>query len=143
MLQVNDISTYYGQIRALDLVTLTVKPGEIVTDLLLPAPRPGTRSTYRKVRSRGSWDFALAGAAVAVQLEAGKVAKARIVLSGAAPVPWRTKRAEEALIGEVLDSGTIRSVAAAAVAGAQPMSGNAYKIELVKGVVEEALLAIA
>lgn len=120
-----------------------LKPGEILTEVLLPTPAAGLRSTYRKVRSRGSWDFALAGAAVALVVAGGKVTKARVVLSGVAPVPWRAKKAEEALTGKVLDPATIRTAAEAAVALAQPMTGNAFKVDLVRGAVEEALLAIA
>jgi xanthine dehydrogenase YagS FAD-binding subunit len=120
-----------------------LRPGEILTEVLVPAPPAGSRSTYLKVRSRGSWDFALAGAAVVLVVAGGKVTKARVVLSGVAPVPWRAKKAEEALAGKTLDPATIRAAAAAASAGAQPMSGNAFKVDLVGGAVEEALLAIA
>jgi xanthine dehydrogenase YagS FAD-binding subunit len=120
-----------------------LKPGEIVTEVLLPPSPAGLRSTYRKIRSRGAWDFALAGAAVALVVTRGKVTKARIVLSGVAPIPWRAKKAEDALIGKVLDSLSIKAAAEAATALAQPMTGNAYKIDLVKGAVEEALLAVA
>jgi xanthine dehydrogenase YagS FAD-binding subunit len=120
-----------------------LRPGEILTEVLLPAPAAGSRSTYRKVRSRGSWDFALAGAAVALVVTGGKVTKARVALSGVAPVPWRAKKAEEALTGKALDPATIHAAAEAAVAGAQPMTGNAYKVDVVRGAVEEALLAVA
>jgi xanthine dehydrogenase YagS FAD-binding subunit len=119
-----------------------LKPGEILTGVFLPA-QAGLLSAYRKVRSRGAWDFALAGAAVAAVVTAGKVTRARVVLSGVAPVPWRARKAEEALVGKALDPAAIRAAAAAAAAGAQPMSGNAYKADLVKGAVEEALLALA
>ncbi len=120
-----------------------LRPGEILTEVLVPAPLAGSRSTYLKVRSRGSWDFALAGAAVVLVVAGGKVTKARVVLSGVAPIPWRAKKAEEALTGKVLDPATIRAAADAVTAGAQPMSGNAFKVDLVRGAVEEALLAIA
>ncbi len=119
-----------------------LKAGEILTEVFLPA-QAGLLSTYRKVRSRGAWDFALAGAAVALVVAGGKVAKARVVLSGVAPVPWRAKKAEEALTGKALDPAVIRAAAEAATAGAQPMSGNAYKVDLLRGAVEEALRAIA
>ena len=120
-----------------------LRPGEILTEVLVPAPPAGSRSTYLKVRSRGSWDFALAGAAVVLVVAGGKVTKARVVLSGVAPIPWRAKKAEEALTGKVLDPATIRAATDAVTAGAQPMSGNAFKVDLVRGAVEEALLAIA
>jgi xanthine dehydrogenase YagS FAD-binding subunit len=118
-------------------------PGEIVTEVLLPAPRPGARGAYRKVRARGAWDFALAGAAVVVEIAAGKVTGARIVLSGVAPVPWRCPAAEMALIGRPLALASARRAAEAAVAGAEPLSENGYKVALARGVVEEALLSLA
>jgi xanthine dehydrogenase YagS FAD-binding subunit len=118
-------------------------PGEIVTEVLLPAPRPAARSAYRKVRSRGAWDFALAGAAGVVGVEGGKVAFARVVLAGVAPTPWRSPAAELALVGHRLDLVVARRAAEAAVAGAEPLSENGYKMALVRGVVEEALLSVA
>ena len=119
-----------------------VDPGEIVTEILLPAPRPGTKSTYRKVRARGAWDFALAGAAVALAVKEGKVESARIVLSGVAPVPWRVPAAEQALAGHRLDARVIAQAAEAAAAKAEPMGQNGYKVALVQGVVAEALEAL-
>jgi xanthine dehydrogenase YagS FAD-binding subunit len=117
-----------------------VKPGELVTEILLPAPRPNTRSTYRKVRARGAWDFALAGAAVVVSTgKDGKVELARIVLSGVAPVPWRVTAAEQVLVGHKPDAKVIAQAAEAAAAKAEPMGQNAYKVALVKGVVADAL----
>ena len=112
-----------------------------MTEILLPAPRPGTKSTYRKVRARGAWDFALAGAAVAVTLKEGKVDAARIVLSGVAPVPWRVPAAEQALVGHKPDAKVIAQAAEAAAAKAEPMGQNGYKVALVRGVVAEALEA--
>jgi len=119
-----------------------VGPGEIVTDVLLPAPAAGLRSTYRKVRPRQTWDFALVGAAVALRLAGGRVAEARIVLSGVAPMPWRVPRAEAALTGRRLDARTIAASAAAAADGAAPLEQNAYKVPLVRGLVEERLQAL-
>lgn len=120
-----------------------VDPGEIVTEILLPAPRAGTTSTYRKVRARGAWDFALAGAAVVLsRAKDGKVDAARIVLSGVAPVPWRVPAAEHVLVGHKPDAKVIAQAAEAAAAKAEPMGQNGYKVALVKGVVAEALEAV-
>jgi xanthine dehydrogenase YagS FAD-binding subunit len=117
--------------------------GEIVTEVVLPPQPRGCRGTYRKVRARGSWDFALTGAAVVATVAGGTVERARIVLSGVAPAPWRVPDAERALVGKRLSARTARSAAAAAVKGAQPLSGNGYKVELLRGAVEEALLSLA
>jgi xanthine dehydrogenase YagS FAD-binding subunit len=118
-----------------------VNRGELVTEVLLPAPAAGTKSTYRKVRARGAWDFALAGAAVVLAMKEGKVASARIVLSGVAPIPWRVAGAERALVGHKPDPKVIAQAAAAAATGADPMEHNAYKVDLVRGVVTEAIEA--
>lgn len=120
-----------------------LEPGEIVTDILLPRPAADTKSLYRKVRARGSWDFAMAGLALAVAMRAGKVDSARVVLSGVAPTPWRVPAVEKVIVGQKLDSKTIARAAEAAVAGAQPLEHNGYKVALVRGVVEEALGGLA
>jgi len=119
----------------------TLEPGEVLTAVLLPPAEPGWHSSYRKVRARGSWDFALAGVALALLLQGGKVAQARIVLAAAAPVPWRCSEAEKVLTGQSLDDETIARAAAAAMQGARPLRDNGYKVELFKGLVEEELAA--
>jgi xanthine dehydrogenase YagS FAD-binding subunit len=117
--------------------------GEILTDVTLPSPAAGLRSTYRKARTRGAWDFALAGAAVALSYEGSAVRSARIVLSGVAPAPWRVPAAEAVLVGTRLDAAAARRAAEAAVAGAEPLADNGYKVALARGIVEEALLSLA
>jgi xanthine dehydrogenase YagS FAD-binding subunit len=118
-------------------------PGEIVTEILLPAPGRNLRSAYRKVRARRAWDFALAGVALALRMDGDRVASASVVLSGVAPVPWRAEAAERALAGRRLDAAAIAAAAEAAVAGAEPMENNVYKVPLVRGVLREQLEAIA
>ncbi|MCC7173687.1 MAG: FAD binding domain-containing protein [Bryobacterales bacterium] len=117
--------------------------GEVITEILLGPPQTGARSLYRKVRDRGAFDFALAGAAVVVVMSDGKVSAARIVLSGVAPAPWRVPEAENLLAGRPLDAGAISQAAAAAVKGAFPLSKNEYKIALVRGILEETLASLA
>ena len=117
-----------------------LQPGEVIVEVSLPAAP--TRSTYRKARARRSWDFALAGAAVALTMKGDRVERARVVLSGVAPMPWRAKASEAALVGNDLDAKTIRRAAVAAVEGADPMTDNAYKVALTRGVVEDALAAV-
>lgn len=120
-----------------------LKPNEIVTEILLPPPVQGLRSSYRKVRTRRSWDFALAGVAVALRFNGDLVEKARVILSGAAPIPWRSKEVEGAITGKRLDAHTVAQAAEAAVKNAEPLEHNAYKIALFRGIIEEELLAIA
>ena len=120
-----------------------LEAGEVVTAVLLPRPPQGLRSSYRKVRARGSWDFALAGVALALRFSGGKVAGARIVLGGAAPIPWRSPEAEEAITGRPLDEAAIARAAAAAMKAARPLEHNGYKIDLFKGLLAEELAASA
>jgi xanthine dehydrogenase YagS FAD-binding subunit len=120
-----------------------LEQGELVTGVSLPPPPGGLHSSYRKVRARQSWDFALAGVALALVLDKGKVTRASVVLSGAAPVPWRLRAVEELLTGRKLDAETIRRAAETALKGAKPMAQNAYKLPLFKGVIEEELTAIS
>jgi xanthine dehydrogenase YagS FAD-binding subunit len=116
-----------------------LEPGEILTAVALSAPPPGLRSSYRKVRGRGAWDFALAGVALALRFAGGTVAAARVVLSGVAPVPWRARAAEAVLTGRRLDDATVAAAAAAAVAGAEPLAHSRYKVAMVRGLVAEQL----
>ena len=119
-------------------------PGEVITEILLPPPLAGGKGLYRKVRARGAWDFALAGVALALSTKDGKVASARVVLSGVAPTPWRVPEVEKLLVRPRPRRGGSRPKRPRlAVKGAEPMSGNDYKVPLVKGAVEEALLALA
>jgi xanthine dehydrogenase YagS FAD-binding subunit len=117
-----------------------LEPGEIVTEILLP-PAQGVKSSYRKVRARASWDFALAGLALAIKFDNDVVAGARAVLSGAAPIPWRSREIENAIIGHRLDESIAAKAAEAAMKSAQPLAQNDYKLPLFRGMIEEELLA--
>jgi len=119
-----------------------LKPGEVITRVSIPAPAPGLRTRYRKVRARRSWDFALAGLALALVFDGETVTRARAVLSGAAPIPWRSRPVEDAITGRRLDAATIARAADAAVEGAEPLEHNGYKIPLFRAVVREELEAI-
>lgn len=116
---------------------------EIVRDILLPPAGGNTRSSYRKVRARGAWDFALASVAVVLEFAGDNVRNARIALGGVAGHPWRVEAAEKKLQGQKLDVKTVFEAADAAVEGATPLRDNRYKIEIVKGIVKESLLALA
>ncbi len=116
---------------------------EVVTEVWLPPAEPGLRSSYRKVRARGAWDFALAGVALALVVRDGQVQRARVVFSGVAPVPWRSEPVERAITGKALTPAVVAEAADAAVKGATALEKNGYKIPLLQGVVTEALLALA
>lgn len=120
-----------------------LEPGEIVIGVLLPTPPAGLRSTYRKVRTRRSWDFALASMALALQLEGRRVVNGRVVAGGAAPIPWRSRAVEDVIRGRIIDDDLIAAAADALVEGAEPLQNNQYKIPLFRGVIEGELAAIA
>lgn len=115
---------------------------ELLTEIVIPMPTPGSRGTYVKVAERGSWDFALLSAAVQVDMDGETVNGARIALGGVAPVPWRAAEAEAALVGKPLDEVRIAEAVSAATAGARPLARNRYKVDLAQGVVKQALEAL-
>jgi xanthine dehydrogenase YagS FAD-binding subunit len=117
-------------------------PGEIVTEIRIPPVSANTKSSYRKVRARGSWDFALTSVAAVFQFENDAVRTVRIVLGGVGPYPWRVRAAEKLLTGKKLDDTVAAAAAEAAVSGATPLKDNTYKLEMVKGAVKESLLAL-
>jgi len=116
-------------------------PNEIITAVHIPPATGKAKSSFRKVRARASWDFALASVAAVLQFENNVVQSARIVLGGVSPFPWRVSAAEKLLAGKKLDGALIASVCEAAVAGAVPLRDNAYKVAMVRGAVEESLAA--
>ncbi len=133
---------FVGPDKAITRETI-LERNEILTEVLLPPPVPGLRSSYRKVRSRGAWDFAIAGVALALVLKDGQVQRARVAFSGVAPVPWRSEPVERAITGRALTPAVVAEAAEAAVKGAVPLEKNGYKVPLLQGVVTEALLALA
>jgi xanthine dehydrogenase YagS FAD-binding subunit len=119
-------------------------PDEIVTEVRIPRLRgDGWRSTYLKFRERGSYDFALSAVALAVRMEGDTIGEARLVLGGVAPIPWRSQRAEEALVGRKLGGDTAELAADAALRGARPLEYNAYKVPLTRGLIAKALSHLA
>ncbi|WP_394824238.1 FAD binding domain-containing protein [Pendulispora albinea] len=113
--------------------------GELVSGITLPATRLAARSAYVKVRDRASYAFALASAAVALHLEGGVVRDARIALGGVATKPWRSREAEQRLIGQAPQRSAFERAAAAAVEGARTRPGNAFKVALAQRVIVRAL----
>jgi xanthine dehydrogenase YagS FAD-binding subunit len=122
----------------------TLQPGELITGFLVPAAPWTRRSFYLKVRQRESYEFALASAAVALDLGPDRmVGGARIALGGVATIPWRAQDAEAALLGKTLDEQSASAAADAAFANARPGTDNAYKVALGKRTLVRALLQAA
>lgn len=129
-------------------------PGELVTEVRIPAARPGLRSAYRKFRLRQSIDFPLASAAVALEIEAGVIRAARAVLGAAAPTPVREQAVETYLEGkavqELLETRSneqqarrlpCQAASDLALAGAIPLAENAYKIQITRAYLRRAICA--
>ncbi len=117
-----------------------LKPNEILTEIVLPVSRGSQSATY-EVRQREAFDWPLATASVMLKMSGGNVSEARIALGHVAPKPWRSKEAEQAIAGKAITEATAEAAAAAAVAGASPLSKNAYKVQLAKTAIKRALLA--
>ena len=105
-------------------------PGELITGVELPALPLYARSTYRKVRDRSSYAFALVSVAAALEVKDGAVSDVRIALGGVAHKPWRAWKAEQALRGGPATGDAFRAAAQAELTDAKPLSHNAFKIEL-------------
>lgn len=113
---------------------------ELIVRIRIPRSAAAKRSTYHKIRDRESYAFALASAAVAVQLHGHRVADVRIALGGVATRPWRATEAERSLVGQSLTTASARRAAELAFVNARPLSHNAYKIALGIETVTDALM---
>jgi xanthine dehydrogenase YagS FAD-binding subunit len=122
-------------------IETSMAPGELITGFRVPAGAWNARSLYLKVRDRASYDFALASAAVALDLAAdGTVRAARIGLGGLVTKPWRARQAEAALVGRRLDETAAQDAAETAFTGAVTHGDNAFKPELGRRTLVRALL---
>ena len=124
-------------------VETSLAPGELITGFHVPAGPWTRRSLYLKVRDRASYEFALASAAVALELEGGVVKTARIGLGGVAAKPWRSHEAEAILTGKPVDETSAKAAAAAAFAHAQPHGQGSFKVELGRRTLARALIQCA
>lgn len=122
---------------------IALEPDELLTHVLLPIPDPSARSASYEVRHRQSHDWPLAFASVVVRLDGATVAAASIVMGAVAPIPWRAVAAERSLTGQPFTREQVERAADAAIQGAQPMSGNAYKVSIARAAVKRALLRAA
>ncbi|WP_432142404.1 FAD binding domain-containing protein [Streptomyces sp. bgisy084] len=118
-------------------------PGELITAIEVPALPMARGSLYLKVRDRGSYEFALASAAVALTLEDGVVREVRLALGGVATKPWRARRAEDVLLGERADDAAFTRAATAELAPATTRPMNAFKAELARRTLVRALRTVA
>jgi xanthine dehydrogenase YagS FAD-binding subunit len=116
---------------------------EVLSAVQVPSARPGTRSTYKKVMDRETWTHAIVSAAVVLEMDRDVCRTARVVLGGVAPIPWRLPDVEKLLAGQRMTDALAAKAGEAAVAGARPLSQNAYKIPLTRNLVRRTLTELA
>src|ERR1700761_7167125 len=114
-------------------------PGDLITHVLLPPPPAGARSFYLKLRDRASYEFALASAAVVLARHGDTISHARVAMGGVGTRPWRSPEAEAALQGKPASTATFAVAAEAALRDARAQSQNAFKIELARRCLMQAL----
>lgn len=112
-------------------VETVLNPGDLITAVVLPAPGPG-RQTYRKVRDRASYAFAMCSVAARVAVEHGKITDAALAFGGIGSQPWRDRAVEEALIGERPSTDLFARAADILLKDAAPQDGNAFKVPLTR-----------
>jgi xanthine dehydrogenase YagS FAD-binding subunit len=117
-------------------------PNELLTHVILPAPGAARNATY-EVRFKQSHDWPLAMASVVLSMSGKTVQGARVVMGAVAPVPWRSAPAEAALTGKAISEEAAMAAADAAVAGAKPMTQNAYKVQIARTAVKRAIMRAA
>ena len=120
-----------------------LEPDELIVAVDVPALAIAARSTYRKVRERASFSFALVSVAAALEVGDGEIRDVRVAFGGLAHKPWRAYRAEEALRGAPAEETSFAAAAAAELAQAEPLRDNGYKVELARRTLVRTLLELA
>jgi xanthine dehydrogenase YagS FAD-binding subunit len=123
-------------------VEVALAHGELITHIVIPQWPAARRSHYLKVRDRASYEFALAAAAVVLDLEGDTIRAARLGLGGIATTPWRAIAAEHFLTGRKASHETFRDAAEIALTGAVAREHNHFKIELAKRTIVRAFSRI-
>jgi xanthine dehydrogenase YagS FAD-binding subunit len=124
-------------------VETVLEPGELITGVELPAQTFLAHSTYRKVRDRASYAFALVSVAAALDIKDGIIGDVRIALGGVAHKPWRALKAEAVLRGKAATPENFRTAAEAELVEAKPLTHNAFKVELAKRTISAVLQELA
>ncbi|WP_329059857.1 FAD binding domain-containing protein [Amycolatopsis sp. NBC_01480] len=119
-----------------------LRPGELITEVRVPRLDWAGNSTYVKVRDRQSYEFALCSIAVALDVQDGRIADARVAAGGVGTVPWRLPRVEAALRGAPVTQESFEAAAAVAAEGARPLSANGFKLPLLRRTIVRALLEL-
>ena len=116
-----------------------LRSDELITYVEIPSMPYATRSHYLKVRDRASYEFALASAAVILDIQNGRIRHAHVALGGVGTKPWRAILAEKVLTGAAANEQTYRTAAEAVLSQANGYKDNSFKIELAKRTLVRAL----
>lgn len=119
-----------------------LKPGELITEILVPRLPWAQRSTYVKIRDRESYEFALTSIAVALDTDGNQIRDARIAAGGVGTKPWKLPRVREALVGKPLNEQTFEAASKFGGEGAKPLKHNGFKVELLQRTVMRALMKV-
>ncbi len=119
-----------------------VRFNEILTEIVLPAPKPGLRASFEKLRPRGVWDFAMASLALTLQVQDNSIEDARVVFGGIAGKPLRERAVEKFLKGKPLSADLGEQAVEIALANAAPLKYNATKIDMAKGLLASGLVRL-
>jgi xanthine dehydrogenase YagS FAD-binding subunit len=120
-----------------------LKPKEIIIEVIVPTPSKNTKSFYIKQVARESYDWSLGDVAVVMETSGDKCKTASIVLGAAAPTPYRSVQAEEAMSKNEINEANAAAAAEAAMSVARPLSKNGYKVPLFKAIIKEAIVSVA
>jgi xanthine dehydrogenase YagS FAD-binding subunit len=120
-----------------------LEAGELIVAVTIPTTIHARRSAYLKVRERSSYAYALASAAVGLDVQSGTIRTARVALGGVGAQPWRSREAEKVLTGAPANEATFRAAAAAALRDAQPREDNRFKLDLAQNTLVRALQQVA
>lgn len=133
------ISQFYLLPAETPEIETVLRPGELITQVVLPRSDLAAASTYLKLRGRASYEFASASIASAILVEGGVVRDVAVALGGLGVVPWRDRTAEAELIGKAIGRQSIERYCDALLAAASPTKDNAYKLDLARGAIHRCL----
>lgn len=124
------LKDFYVQPDANPTKFSVIEPNELLTAVTIPKPAAGTRSAYQKYGEKESFDWAIADAGVVLEMDGNTCRRAVITMGAASPVVRRSAEAEAVLAGKPITEETARAAGKAAMANVQPLTMNAYKVEL-------------
>jgi xanthine dehydrogenase YagS FAD-binding subunit len=128
---------------AIDITRMTVlEPGDLLTQVRVPAEWAGARFYFEKVRDRNAWDFSLVTVAAAMRVDGGRIQGARVVVNGVAAHPVRLREVERSLAGVAPGEETAKAAGELAIRGVKPLRHNQYKVALMRNLVRRAVRSV-